>query len=315
MVGILKPHAFLLSIVQAQAKQQNKTMNLETMFAQLNIEFRRHGESSEITDGWVGVRCPKCSPMGDRFKLGFSMSVPWTGSCWSCGPMKLWEFLSGITGKQGKEIKGVLRELELSFPKHLIHAGKLVMPKGVKEMQKAHRFYLVKRKFDPDEIAKLWHVKGIGNAMRLKWRLFIPIIVGCETLSWTTRALVDEIACKYIAARPDEEKCPASSLLYGIDYVRHAIAVHEGPTDVWRIGPGAVCTMGSKFSKAQVAVIAKIPKRIICFDSEPAAQRRAKELCARLEMFDGETIRVELDAPDPGSATQKEVKLFRKLLK
>jgi DNA primase len=191
----------------------------------------------------------------------------------------------------------------------------LVLPKGIKDMGKAHKRYLVKRGFDPDEIARLWHVQGIGIASRLQWRLFIPVILDGETVSWTTRALTDEVELRYIAAKPDEEKMALPTLLYGMDYVRHIIAIHEGPTDVWRMGPGTVCTMGSKFSKAQVAAIAKIPKRIICFDNDPKAQRRARELCSRLEVFEGETLRVELDAPDPGSASAKEVRAFRRLLK
>jgi hypothetical protein len=227
----------------------------------------------------------------------------------------LWEYLSTTTGKQGRELKAILGDLELAFPKKRVHTGRLVLPKGIKDMGKAHQLYLVKRSFDPNEIARLWGVQGIGIASRLQWRLFIPIMVDGETVSWTTRALTDEVSKRYIAAKPEEEKIPAPTLLYGMDYVRHVVAVHEGPTDVWRMGPGTVCTMGVKFSKAQIAALAKIPKRIVCFDSEPSAQRRAKDLCSRLEVFDGETLRVELDAPDPGSAKPKEVRAFRRLLK
>jgi hypothetical protein len=104
---------------------------------------------------------------------------------------------------------------------------------------------------------------------------------------------------------------PHRNLLYGEDYCRHTILVHEGPLDVWAVGPGATATCGTEFSPAQIRRIARYPRRGICFDSEPAAQTRARRLAAQLSLFPGETDLIKLDANDPGSAGAKELAELR----
>jgi hypothetical protein len=103
-------------------------------------------------------------------------------------------------------------------------------------------------------------------------------------------------------------------LLYGEDYCRDAIVVTEGPTDAWRIGPGAVATFGLAYSRAQVLRISRYPLRVICFDSEPEAQRQARRMRDELTAFPGETVIVRLDSKDAASAKPKEVRQLREFL-
>jgi hypothetical protein len=106
---------------------------------------------------------------------------------------------------------------------------------------------------------------------------------------------------------------PRNRLLYGWDYVRQGVIVVEGPTDVWRVGPGAVGTLGLSVSATQIALLSKVPTRVICFDTEPQAQRRASALADALSVMPGTTYKVELDSADPGKATRKEIRRLRKL--
>ena len=87
--------------------------------------------------------------------------------------------------------------------------------------------------------------------------------------------------------------------------------VVEGPTDVWRIGPGAVATMGLSFTQAQVQRILQYPIRAICFDNSLQAQSTANRLAGMLELFPGKTMRIELDSDDPGNASDREVRAVR----
>jgi hypothetical protein len=58
--------------------------------------------------------------------------------------------------------------------------------------------------------------------------------------------------------------------------------------------------------------IGQIPFRVLCFDSEPDAQRRAHELARQLQAFPGETIVVKLETgKDPNSADPTEIKQLR----
>lgn len=290
-------------------------MDITGLLTSLGIEYRRHGSDSEVTENFVGVRCPLCSPQGNRFKLGIPLRNPFVATCWTCGKVKLWDFLAaaGVSPRDCKERFGLLDQ-GVSRKKEV--AGKLEVPKAVVPMGKAHRAYLRKRGLDPELIESTWGVQGIGpDGGYLKWRLYIPIAWRGKPVSWTTRAISDEVTPKYRTAKPEQEKIHAKTLLYGHDLANHACIVVEGPGDAWRIGPGAVATMGTVVTRAQMAKLSRFSLRIICMDSDPAAQRRANTLAGDLSVFDGETLIVRLDSPDPGSATDKEVRQLRRMLR
>ena len=89
----------------------------------------------------------------------------------------------------------------------------------------------------------------------------------------------------------------------------------EGPLDVWRIGFGAVATMGTSFSTTQILKLSKYPIRITCFDNEPKAQRRAERLHADLGLFPGVNQNIFLETgKDAASASDKEIQKVRSLL-
>ena len=134
-------------------------------------------------------------------------------------------------------------------------------------------------------------------------------------MSWTTRQLHDR-GHRYTSAKPGEEAVPHKELLYGEWMCRNAVVVVvEGATDAWRVGAGAVATMGLSVTPAQVEKLSRYYRRVICFDSTGDAQRRASKLADRLACFEGETLIVRLDAADPGSAGVHEIKQLREYLR
>jgi hypothetical protein len=149
---------------------------------------------------------------------------------------------------------------------------------------------------------------------KYQWRLFIPVLSGNTIVSWTTRA-IGNTKIPYIAAGKDQEIEPLKTLLYGEQFLtRYDTAiVTEGAFDVWNIGIGAVCTFGKAVTAAQIRKISQYQRRIICFDNEPDTQEEARKLCEELSLFPGTTIRVNLDADDPGSANKKEIALLRRV--
>lgn len=68
-----------------------------------------------------------------------------------------------------------------------------------------------------------------------------------------------------------------------------------------------VATLGKKVTEKQVGLISRYQRRIICFDAEPDTQEQARELAENLDIYPGITQNVCLDAPDPGSASKKEI--------
>lgn len=289
-------------------------MDFTDLLTQLEIPFRRAGESEHVTTKFIGIDCPFCGD-SQEFHLGYHLTYNYL-SCWQCGPRSVTESLLELTKLPLGQIKKLIEGLDTT-PREIVRPkGKLTLPNGIGELRRAHRRYLKERGFDPDKLAKLWRIGGIGNSEKLSWRIFIPIYFGSEVVSWTTRSISQDSKWRYIGAKAHEEKIKAKTILYGEQLVRgHSIIVCEGPSDAWRIGAGSVATLGISYTRSQIARISHYPNRFIAFDNEPEAQRRARTLCQDLSAFPGKTMNVIVDAKDPGSCSPKEVKLLRRLLK
>jgi hypothetical protein len=289
---------------------------LEDMIQAAGVNYQIGGHHHNVRSGWLGLDCPFCETSDGKFYLGIHLRKHYV-NCWRCGPHRLGDTLAAILGIPVGEAIGLAKKLprgEASLRRDERIVGKYKAPPTV-EMMKAHRRYLKQRKFDPDELTVLWKLEGTDwRAGPYAWRIFIPVIEYGKTRSWTTRAIDEEVVPRYRAAEPQNEAIPIRDLIYGSDYCRHAIIVHEGPTDVWRIGPGATCTFGVGYSPEQLRRIAEFPIRIVCFDNEKDAQNRADVLCSTLSIYPGETFNVRLDSPDPGSATKREIKRLRSYL-
>jgi hypothetical protein len=58
--------------------------------------------------------------------------------------------------------------------------------------------------------------------------------------------------------------------------------------------------------------MSRYPVRVVCFDNEQEAQKRATVLAKTLESLPGKTYNISLDAKDPGCAHESEIKELRK---
>ena len=281
---------------------------LQEFLSEHRIPFQEGGSHKHVRYGWTGVQCPWCRT--SSWHLGIR-NGDGSCTCWRCGKHRLGDVLMRITGLSWGDVKEVVEKStrgSLSPSRIVSHPSKVIMPRGVGPLSKAHLTYIRSRGFDPDYLTTTWGVQGIDLAVQLSWRLFIPIIQQNTVVSWTTRTIGKSDAIRYISASPVEESISHKEVLYGADYATHSIVVVEGPTDVWRIGPGAGATFGLNVSYAQLIEIGSYPVRAICFDNSPEAQNRALYLANQLKTMPGEThvIRIE-SGDDPGSMDEEEV--------
>ena len=166
---------------------------------------------------------------------------------------------------------------------------------------------------DPKTTPLRWGVMATGPHGRLAWRLWIPIHVNGQVVSWTTRAIGDHVRPRYVSASPEEEIVSHKSVLYGEDLAGPTIVIVEGPLDVWAIGPGAVGVLGLQVTPEQINRMGRYPLRVLCFDNEPAAQRRASRLADLLASFPGDTDIDRLETgDDPADAEKEEIEELRK---
>lgn len=283
-------------------------MTLPELLQHFSVPFRRAGESHHVTKDWLGANCPLCQD--DGFHLGLNDRPP-AATCWRCGTVRFGTILEELTGRPWAELR-VMLDGASAFPDAVVKRGKLVLPNGVGPLLPAHCRYLEGRNYNPDETAEVWGVGGIGLAARYAWRLFLPVTQGGKVVSWTTRGTTDRPP-RYLSAPPEMESVSLRRTLYGENLVNgHSVIVVEGPTDCWRIGPGAIATYGSGWSRSQVLRIGKYARRTVCFDNESEAQGRAKRLVEALGAFPGETCRVVLKAADPGVARGREIQELRR---
>jgi len=289
-------------------------MTIQEILDEYNIPYLVQGEHHHATEGFFQVDCPFCSPDTNGWRLGLSRSGL-AANCWNCGQKSVFDALQELTGLPANEVYKLKSGIEFQQTKHKVKAiGKLQLPKGLGAMQKCHRKYLRSRGFDPDKLEKLWGIQGIGLAAKYSWRLFIPVFYRGAMVSWTTRSISDECETRYVNAPPECETISLKDCIFGEDYLRHSIAIFEGPTDVFNVGPGSSCTFGVNVTSSQLNKIISYPTRIVCFDSEKQAQKRARYLCDQIESFPGKTINVvnEYKGKDPGSWTEDSVQDFRK---
>lgn len=289
--------------------------NLHEILEDLGIDYQ--GESHGRT-GWLQVDCPFCgnvsSKGGIKKYLGISL-VTGASSCWRCGKHSTAAALAMLSGGNTKAIAARLDNVPHQAAE-LRKSGRYRPPKGLGPMGPGHRAYLARRGFNPDEIAELWGVQGLGQVPALAWRLWIPITYHNQPVSWTTRSIRKSDKLRYISAGHEQEAIPHKELLYGADYCTHTAIVHEGPVDVWATGPGAVATCGLEVSDAQVKALARFPRRVVCFDGTRLAQRRARRLADMLSVFPGETFSVELETGDDAAeADPAELRELREYLK
>lgn len=288
-------------------------MTIQEYLRSANVGFLESGHHHHCRPGWIQIQtCPFCG--SDKYHLGINLTNLY-GSCWSCGGHRIEKILQEF-GATWQQAKAFVKDADITptlYAKK--ERTKLKEPTDRGPLMDAHKNYLLDRGFDPEELERIWKIEGIGIAVELKWRIYIPITQNGRRVSWTTRSISPTAQQRYISASADQEAVNHKDVVYGLDNCRHSVVIVEGPTDAWAIGPGAGCLFGVNFSAAQVRQLVRVPFRYVCFDSATKAQARAQELTSQLSSFPGQTENMVLDAKDPGSASQKELNALRRCAK
>lgn len=292
-------------------------MTIQELFEKYGIETAG-SEDKHYRQGWVNINCPFCERGSESKHLGINEAYKY-GSCYRCGAKSLWKILTEVLPQDviKRDLRGLIGELrnEAYSERSGQERGILRLPDGLSRLSGPHKRYLKRRGLNYREVEKLWHIQGIAeNGLHLSWRIFIPVESNGKVISWTTRALGKDVEPRYRACPVAHEALPVKSVLFGEDYAGSSIIIHEGAFDVFTVGPGAVATMGTGYSRMQLLRMSAYPRRFVCFDNEPQAQTRARKLCRELESFPGQTENIEVDAKDMNEASEKEIRLIRKLI-
>lgn len=253
-----------------------------------NLRTAPHGHK-HYRPGWVNIACPFCYGT-QGFHLGLNIQKGY-GSCYRCGGHWLPKIVSAISGlpinSSIEKIKIYSSgELQKEF-KQRQYSDKVILPELYPELSLAQRTYLQSRNFNPDVLVQTWKISGTTNIGNYKFRIFIPIFLGSRLISFQTRDITKKQPEKYKACAEENEAYCHKFSLYGIDECQtKTVVITEGVFDVWRLGPGAVCTFGVEFTKQQVKLmIERFDNFFIFYDNDMPGINKAKELAGILSSF------------------------------
>ena len=287
--------------------------DIRSYLEEKGIEFKTSGKN--VTSGWIELACPFCSD--PSYHLGISDSNIY--HCWRCGAkgsaIKLIMELEDISySKAIKELSKYylsdLKELKIDIQKRYNHN---ILPKEAsKNFPGIHVDYLTNRNFPADQIISKYDLYACYIAGKYKYRLICPIIEEERIVNFTAIAVSGQHP-KYLHCPNDKAIIPMKECLYNIDTIKDIAIIVEGVTDVWRIGDGAIATMGIEFTQEQVNVLVKrdIKKCFVMFDAEELAQRKAEKLAKVLSSFIKEVDIIELESGDPGDLNENDIKKLR----
>lgn len=294
--------------------------DLKSFFKQLKIPVIDSGVS--VTRGWIGLNCPYCGD-GD-FHLGFNAKRN-LFSCWRCGTkpfMKTMVLLTGLNVKEiNKELPAYYIKPEEEDETQIIRPSTIEFPAGTMPLQTRHKRYLKSRGFDCEEVEKIWGLKGTLEDSDLPWRVIIPITFQGKMVSYTSRDITDKSKMKAITCENEKEVIHHKDIVFGFDQVNsNTVIVTEGPFDAMKLGPGAVCTFGIKYSEEQIELLGAFKNIFIVFDSkidkngnetEEQAQFQAERLADSLSIMSNVWI-IDDFKTDPADFHKRQVDKLRK---
>ncbi len=283
-------------------------MDLTEWLDSHQISWSREHKHSRT--GWTQIKsCPRCG--STNYHLGITDNVD-RASCYVCGSHSVPGLLKTLSGHPWKEVYEFLGKRDYVIRETQEHQGRYTPPTNLLPIDDVHdaREYVKSRDMDPDYLEYVWGCQATNGLSNYPFRLFIPVIRNKRPVSWTARATRGQQP-RYQTARAEEKSFDEKKWLLGLDMVRKTTIVCEGPLDAARMGPGAVATFGLAVTSDQLLLISQISERYICFDNSPEAQKIADKLCESLSVYPGKTVRMVVDADDPGSASKSEVRKVR----
>jgi len=299
------------------------SFDAESFLTEYNIEYFTQGKN--VADGYINICCPLCNDHSNHG--GFN---PKTGhyGCWRCGSHWIIKVISKLTNKTFNQSKKIYAKY--STKEHIyvnkddenvnIYVNEIKYPSGAQSLTKRAKNYLKNRNFDPEYLTREWGLMSTGNTGEYKFCILAPIYLHGRLISYQCRDITGKAKTSYRPCHVDQSVYNFEYSLYGIDKalnIGKKCVVVEGITDVWRLGPGSVCTFGIQFTLQQVQLLKKSFEEIyILYDAEEIAQAQADRLFNLLKGYNKKVEVFTLEAGDPGELSDDEArKIMEELLK
>lgn len=267
------------------------------------IEYS-HSGNKNVSSGWIGVSCIFCGDTSNH--LGINL-VSHKYSCFKCGTKGgLLFFISQIEKCSLNYTKKIIAQYvnkdttRLKSPEK-ITSSKTMLPNNVtNNFLPLHDKFLSKRGYNRKELQRQYDIMAIGPTLdEWKFRIFIPIYYKQELVSYVGRDITGKARIPYKNSPIEKSKISVKNMLYGLDNTKDKLILVEGIFDAWRIGFGAVATLGTQVTTEQLALLQNYKKIGIMFDAD--ATNKAVKLAHTLGSIVPEVCVFELATGDPDS--------------
>jgi len=237
-------------------------------------------------DGWIQVPCPFCGDGNDGWHLGYNIEFG-NMNCWRCGKHNIFEWLKKVLPNSIKhKVPAIIQQYQITgHKKHvvkpeMVRKRNIKPPFGSKSLGTRHIQYLKSRSFEPKKLIPLWNLQGTFNLSKSwNWRIIAPIHnQDRQIVAYTGRALSDEIRPRWKTSENEEMVEDPKKLIYGIEKVNpeKGVLIVEGPSDVWRMGPGAVGLLGIDWKVEQAGILSHLNIALLCSTQKSKLKKRQK---------------------------------------
>lgn len=275
------------------------------------INYTAQGKN--VSRDFIGTACPFCGDKSNH--LGINLSTK-KMTCWRCGSHHISEYIREIEECSWNRLSKIVNQFQeqeyrsKKRPDSKYENESVKLPVGCSsKLSQSHIAYLEKRRFDPKKSIEKYSLMACNNVGKFKFRIIIPIFQNNRMVSYVGRDITEQAKLKYLNSTEEDSIIPVKSSLYAVNPIRDTAVIVEGIFDAWRIGKGAIATLGIQFSKEQVLQFKELGlKRVfIMYDGEPEAIKQAHKLAYALGAIVPDIQILELDEGDPDSLSDQDV--------
>ena len=300
--------------------------NLSELFETIGVQYWASGKN--VARGYTNISCPFC---GDRSNHMGVSNASGNFRCWKCpAEGSIYELAMELKNCDIYEAKRIVRPFRIDGLGRMVKEEKIIkefrniMPQfsyPIKdidsEASSPYADYLIDRDFDPETTIKKYNLYAGGIVGKYKWRIIVPIIYQGQIVNFVARAISADASKKVVNCPNEECVINAKNILFNLDNViNRKMIICEGVFDAMRVGDGAVATLGTEVTDAQINLIRQYADTVhILFDSyekDKRAPQQADKLASRLSGVIGHVEIWALKKGDPCDMSNNEVKELRR---
>jgi hypothetical protein len=289
--------------------------NVQQFLEDYNVEYITKGKN--VATGFVNVQCQYCDDPSQHGAFSLQGNVY---LCWRCGKHDVAETLALLTGIDKREIYQLKKKyddfIDIDQQQVEYHNTQITVPGS--KLTSQHRAYLASRRFDVEYLEHKYDLRGtLATGDLYAYRIIAPIYLNKRIVSYQGRDFTGKQQLRYATCKPENEIVHHKKILYNLDNAQQRkVIVVEGVYDVFRFGDDTIATMGTSYTREQVALICdKYDQIYTMFDPEKDAQSRAKQLLYDLAIAGKQAVNILLDEGDPAEQNDDTVRAIKRDLK